>query len=209
MIRRLSVLAVMAMLLPLSTASAQSAVGGRAYVTFGSVWQSASATFDAVAGTSRISSVGGGGTVTGIWKGLFVDVGVSRQKISGERVFVLDGTAFPLGIPLEITLRPVDIAAGWRWSSGRVSPYVGGGATFLSYTETADFAQPGEDVSEQTSGLVILGGFDVAIARWLHAGAEVRYRSITGVLGSGGVSEAFGEDNLGGAAAAVRVSVGL
>lgn len=188
---------------------AQSTVGARAYLTFGATWETASDTFDAVAGTSRASGIGGGATVTGLWQGLFVDVGVSRQRFDGERVFVLNGTAFPLGIPLEVTVRPIDIAAGWRVTAGRVSPYAGGGATFLSYEETSDFAQPGENVSERKTGLVLLGGVDVALLRWLHAGAELRYRSVTGLLGTGGVSEAFGEDDLGGTAVAVRVSVGL
>lgn len=209
MMRRLSFVAVALAVLQASPAWAQSTVGGRAYVTFGATSETASETFDAVAGTSRANGIGGGGTITGLWRGLFVDVGVSRQRFSGERVFVSNGAVFPLGIPLEITVRPIDIATGWRFASGRASPYVGGGATFLTYEETSDFAQPGEDVSEQKTGLVLLAGLDVAIQRWLHAGAELRYRSVTGLLGSSGVSEAFGEDDLGGTAIAVRISVGL
>lgn len=180
---------------------------GRAYVTFGTVFMSASETFDAVADTSRVNVVGVGGAVS--WRGIFADVSISKGRLDGQRVFVLDGEVFDLGIPLEISVRPVDIAGGWRGATGRVSPYAGAGVTFLSYEETADFADPGDDVSERVDGWLLLGGLDVAILPWLHAGGEVRHRVVTGVLGEGGVSEAFGEDSLGGTSVAVRVSVGL
>jgi len=199
-------LAVLCVLAGPAAVFAQSA-SGRAYVTFGTVSMTASETFDAVADTSRITMVGIGGAVS--WQGIFVDVAVSKGTLDGQRVFVLDGEVFDLGIPLEISVRPVDIAGGWRGTSGRLSPYAGAGITFVTYEETADFADPGEDVSDRANGWLLLGGVDVSIRPWLHAGGEVRYRAVTGVLGEGGVSEALGEDSLGGTSLAVRVSVGL
>jgi len=207
MTRRLPSLVALAVLVVPGAALAQSAVTGRAYVTLGTVFMTASETFDAVADTTRINVVGVGGTVS--WQGVFVDVAVSKGTLDGQRVFVLDDEVFDLGIPLEISVRPVDIAGGWRGTTGPVSPYGGAGITFLTYEETAEFADPGDDVSERVSGWLLLGGVDVSILPWLHAGGEVRYRAVTGVLGEGGVSEAFGEDSVGGTSVAVRVSVGL
>jgi hypothetical protein len=55
---------------------------------------------------------------------------------------------------------------------------------------------------------MFLGGVDVSIVSWLHAGGEIRYRQVKGIVGEGGVSAEFGEDNAGGVTAAVRVSIG-
>ncbi len=206
MTRTVLALVVLGLLAGPRAVSAQSA-SGRAYVTFGTLAMTASETFDAVADTSRMPVVGVGGAVS--WRGVFVDVAVSKGTLDGQRVFVLDGEVFDLGIPLEISVRPVDIAGGYRGTSGRLSPYAGVGVTFVTYEETADFADPGDDVSDRANGWLLLGGVDVSILPWLHAGGEVRYRSVKGVLGEGGVSEAFGEDNVGGTSVAVRVSVGM
>ena len=129
-------------------ARAQSRVGLRGYVTYGSTTFAATESFEAIAGESRKAGVGGGAVVTGLWRGLFVDAGVTQQKLSGERVFVDAGTVYRLGIPVSIKMRPVDLAAGWRLAYGRLSPYAGAGATFIAYEETADFAEPGDNVSK-------------------------------------------------------------
>jgi hypothetical protein len=189
-------------------ATAQTTLGVSGYFTGGSVLLSASDSFDAVAQSSRTLTLGAGATVTDVWRRLFVDVAVSRQTLDGQRVFVSGGTVFPLGIPWRATFTPVDVAAGWRAPAGRVVPYAGVGVSIVSYTERSDFAQQGDDVSERKTGAVILGGADVPVTPWLRVGGEVRYRIVKSVLGAGGVSEVFGEDDLGGLATAVRVTVG-
>jgi opacity protein-like surface antigen len=147
--------------------------------------------------------------VTNLWRSVFADVAASQTSLDGERVFIDDaGTVFELGIPLEVTMRPIDVAAGWRFGFGRVSPYVGAGVTFLTYGETSDLSEGGEDVDESGTGALVLGGVDVQVWRWVFAGGEVRYRRVSGILGEGGVSAHFGEDNAGGVSAAVRISIG-
>jgi hypothetical protein len=201
-------LVIVLLLVVQRTSAAQSSVGVRGYSTFGSTSLSAADSFEAVAGTSSTTGIGGGVTVTNIWKGLFVDVGLSQLALDGERVFIHGGTIYRLGIPVDITIRPLDAAAGWRRTRGRLSPYVGVGMSTISYKETSAFAASGDDVSERTSGPLFLAGADVGVLRWLHVGGEVRYRSVTGVLGKGGVSEVYGENQLGGVAAGLRLSVG-
>jgi opacity protein-like surface antigen len=205
---RTSLIASLLLVVASVPAQAQSSIGLRGYVTYGSTTFSATESFEAITGESRKAGVGGGAVVTGLWRGLFVDAGVTQQTLSGERVFVDAGTVYRLGIPVSIKMRPVDLAAGWRLSYGRLSPYAGAGATFLSYEETAEFAEPGDNVSESKTGALFLTGLDVSVNRWLHVGAEFRYRSVSGVLGDGGVSEVFNEDQLGGYAFALRVSLG-
>jgi len=188
-------------------ASAQS-VGGALYVTYGTTRFAARESFEAVTEASSKTGIGIGGTVTGLWRGVFVDAGFSQQKVLGQRVFVDQGTVYSLGIPVRITLRPVDVAAGWRLQAGRVSPYVGAGLAYLSYKEESDFSVSGDDVDERKTGPLVLLGVDVRLVRLLKIGGELRYRAIQGVLGVGGASQAFGEDQAGGMAFAARVSVG-
>jgi outer membrane protein with beta-barrel domain len=205
-----------ALILALFATSATSAVAQtrftpRGYVTYGSTVLSATESFEAVTGESSKTGVGGGGALLGIWRGVFVDVGASQQSLDGERVFVDSGTVYKLGIPVTIKLRPIDLAVGWRFTFRRMrklSPYAGVGASFISYKETSEFAASGENVDDSKSGAFYLAGADYAVMRWIHAGVEYRYRSVKGVLGTAGVSDLFNEDQLGGYAFALRISVG-
>lgn len=189
---------------------ARESIGFRGYVLAGMATLAAQDTFDAVAGTRSRASFGGGMQVTNLWRRVFADVGASVVSLDGQRVFVDDGQVFELGIPLQVTMRSFDIAGGWRLAlaRGRVSPYVGAGLTYLSYEETSELAQPGDDVNEGKAGPLVLGGVDVHVWQWLHAGGELRYRRIGGILGEGGASAAFGEDDAGGVSVALRISVG-
>lgn len=202
-----TLLAAGCLMVTAASASAQSAIGGRAYFNYGTVIFSASDTLDAVAGSHQAPSIGGGGSVTGLWRGLFVDVALSQQTVDGERVFVADGEVFPLGIPLRARFRPLDVAVGWRVTARRYSPYAGIGLSRVSYRETSAFATADQDVSAARTGAVVIGGVDLPVWRWLHVGGDVRYRWVRGILGEGGVSDEFDEDQQGGIAAAVRISV--
>lgn len=208
MIRRIFPIAMLFLIGAAAPSGAQS-VGAQGYVTYGATAFAAADTFDAVAGSRADSGIGFGATVTGLWRGLFVDAGFAQQRVQGERVFMDSGTVYKLGIPLSIKMRPVDVAAGWRFlSSRRLSPFVGAGVSFISYTETADFAAGTDNVSDSGTGALLLGGVDVAIARWIKIGGEIRYRAVDGVLGESGVSAAFGEDQLGGFSTGLRLTVG-
>ena len=203
-------LAVVGLLLLMMMASpvvGQTRSGVRGYFTYGGVSFSAVDSVEAVTGETRAAFFGGGGHVT-VWKGLFADVGVAAYSLDGQRVFVNNGTVYPLNIPVTLKFLPVDLAVGWRLH-GRVQPYGGVGMTSLGYKETGEYAQFGEDVDVRRSGVLVLAGADVTVWRtWLHAGGEVRYRSVKGILGDSGVSAAFNEDDAGGIAYALRISVG-
>jgi hypothetical protein len=199
---------ILGLVLLVATEAHAQSLGARGFITYGRTSTAASDTFTAVAGKTQVNGIGFGGTIIGIWKGLFVDAAFSQQKYSGHRVFRDSaGRIYDLGIPLVVKFQPIDIAAGWRLNR-RVSPYAGGGLTFMSYKESSDFAESSEDLAERTSGALVLAGIDVALIRFLHVGGEVRYRSVTGILGTGGISQAFGEDQIGGLGASLRVSVG-
>lgn len=201
--------ALCAALVLVAAAPASAQIGVVVHGTYDTTTLEAKESFEAVTGTSSVEGWTAGLTFTRLWRGVFVDVAAGKRTIEGERVFVHGGTVFKLGIPATIEWQPLDVAAGWRFAVGRVTPYAGAGVTTISYKESARFAQPGDDVSESKSGLLLLGGVDVSVWRWISLGGEVRYRSVSGVLGVGGASEAFGEDQLGGTTAGVRLSIGF
>lgn len=199
--------ACVTLLLTSTQALAQQDISIRGYGSYGSSSLTSSESFDAVTGSSRDAGFGGGVTASGLWRGIFLDAGVSQLKMRGERLFV-DGTdVYRLGIPLTVTLTPVDVAAGWRFHRGRLSPFVGGGISSISYKESGEFAEAGDDVSRREIGPLLLAGVDVRVIKLVHVGGEFRYRSVKG-LGEGGVSQVFGEDALGGMSVALRLSVG-
>jgi hypothetical protein len=182
----------------------------RGYITFGTSRLAANETFEAVA-EPQVSAIGGGVQVTNVWRNAFADVAGSQLSLDGERVFIDNGRIFELGIPLEIAMRPFDIAGGWRLAlmRGRIFPYIGAGLTIVQYEETSEFAGSGEDVSESKAGPLVIGGVDVGVWRWISAGGEFRWRRVRGILGERGASAEFGEDDAGGFNAGVRISVRL
>lgn len=203
-------LAVMVVAAPVWAQTAPATtIGGRLFV--GGDWQqmTASDTFDAVTGSATVGGLAAGVEVHRVWRRAFLRASMSQLKADGERVFVFDGEVFPLGIPLDVTMRPIELGAGWRFApvSGRVVPYVGAGAMWLKYREEADGDFASESVNETYSGAVVFGGVDVSVWRYVSAGAEVAWRTAK-VKNPGGALEAFGEKDLGGISMRVIVSIG-
>jgi hypothetical protein len=71
-------------------------------------------TFDATIGNSGGPIWGAGASVTHR-TGIFGQVDVTRFRADGERVFVFDGQAFPLGIPLSVEVMPIEISVGYKF----------------------------------------------------------------------------------------------
>jgi opacity protein-like surface antigen len=188
--------------------SSRERIGVRAYAAVDLNRLAAQKSFDAVLGTSQVTGFGGGADVLNVWKTLFVRVSASRISKGGNRAFVFNGQAVSLGIPITVQLTPIEVAGGWRFvSSSRLTPYIGGGALFVKYAETSAFAGSGDDVSQSNRGYSAFGGADVTVASWLVLGAEGEYRSVPHAIGTGPVSQDFGETNLGGFT--VRVLIGF
>jgi hypothetical protein len=183
-------------------------LGVRAFGGGAIEWMTASKSFDAVTGSNRVFTYGGGVQVTNVWQGLFIEGAVTRAAVDGERVFASGDEVFPLGIPLELTMMPVDIVVGWRSPMGRYVPYVGGGLTLFKYQETSDFADEDDNIDEWYRGFVITGGVEVGVARWVHVRVDGRYRQVNDALGLGGVSQVFDEKRLGGFSAGLQLVIG-
>ena len=193
---------------PQARAASYPAVAPRAFVVFSQQQFAAKDTFEAIFGDSTGPFRGGGVDVV-VRRNIFVEVGFARFERTGERVFRYGGDTFKLGIPLTVKIRELDLTAGYRMTGWRrVVPYGGIGLGSHRYQETSDFAAAGDSVSVGASGLVLVGGVEVRLARFIGVTADAHYSRIHEVIGKGGISQQFGEGDLGGTSARFRIIIG-
>lgn len=184
-------------------------IGG--YATFGFVNFMATESFDAILGTTSGPIFGGGARVGLPWGGLFADVGAWRFHADGERAFVFNNQVIPLGVPLDVSVTPIEISAGWRFrirQLPKLSPYAGGGLTAMKYHESSEGSTASEDVDETFSGFHLFGGAEYKVSRWLGVAGEASWTTVPNAIGESGVSAAFDETNLGGTTLRFKVTIG-
>lgn len=187
------------------------AVRVRAVVEAGGRTFTASQSFDAVLG-SHAGVIFGAGAEALFGRNLFVSFGVSRFQKDGERVVVANGEAFPIGIDTTISIVPIEVSAGWRFTSPRrtVIPFLGGGLGWHRYKETSEFATADDDAQFTKMGFQLLGGAEWRASRWLGVAGEAAWMSVPNAFEGGPTSAAaaFDEDDLGGAVFRVKVVIG-
>lgn len=196
--------------LAVAAPAAAQAVDIKGYGMLGSMRFSASESFEAILGSSS-GLIFGGGAEVGLPVGLYFGIGAWRFEDTGERVFLSGNDVFPLGIPVTVTVTPIEITGGWRFRqlSPRLVPYVGGGWSLVGYQEVAEFADEGENDRERFSGFHILGGVEYRVSTWLGVGGEVAWMNVPDALGTPGSASAhFDETNLGGTSLRLKVTVG-
>lgn len=166
--------------------------------------------FNAIFSTDS-GPVFGGGVELVLRSAWFVRAGAWRFRDVGERAVRLENRTFRLGIPLTVTIVPVEVTAGYRLPLGRMKrivPYVGGGVSSHSYKETSEFAEAGENVDERFTGYQLLGGVEYRLHRLFGLAGEVQWTTVPDALGAGGLSAAFDESDLGGVIVRMRVLFG-
>lgn len=166
--------------------------------------------FDATFGKSAFPFFGGGVQVV-VMDGFFVEATASRFRQTGQRAYLSGGKSFQLGIPLTATITPLEISAGYRFrvpQLPRVRPYAAIGYASYAYTETSDFAEPGDNVDTKHGGYLVNGGAEFRLHRWVGLAVDVQYTRVPGILGNGGVSQQAGESDLGGLAGRLKLVVG-
>ena len=169
----------------------------------------ASRSFNAIFGEDTGPVYGGGAEVV-LRSGWFVRAGAWRFRQRGERAVRLENQTFRLGIPLTVTLLPVEVSAGYRFAgrARRVIPYVGGGVSSHSYKETSEFAEGDENVEERFTGYQVLGGVEFRVHRVFGVAGEIQYTTVPDALGAGGLSAEFDEKDLGGVIVRARLLFG-
>lgn len=168
-------------------------------------------TFNGVFGPKSLRPFWGGGLNVAFKNGVFVELDASRWEQTGQRAFVVNDVVIPVGIAVTATVTPFDVVGGYRVRLNRwLHPYGAAGITRYAYKEVSDAIAVDADGNLDTSrtGLIVLGGAEIRLHKWVGVAADVAYTSVTGILGTGGISEQFREDNLGGTAIRVKVLVG-
>lgn len=167
--------------------------------------------FEAIVGGPSHTLFGGGARVRLPLGGLFVDVGAWQTRAEGERAFVFEGTVFPLGIPVEITVTPIEFTAGWQFRFRRAPkfrPHVGGGLLSYGYKETSGFSTNLENVNERLKGYNLIGGAEYRVARLVSLSGEASWATVPDSAGDAGVSAVFDETDLGGTSFRVKIIIG-
>jgi opacity protein-like surface antigen len=163
---------------------------------------------EALFGSSGGATLGGAVRYT-LWRGAFVSAGLRTFSREGERVYLASpGSAVQkLGFPVSLTLRPFLLTAGYRFRHGkRIVPYAHVGAAITSWSEESTVA--GESFDDDGSKTGFVGAAGVEVGRGLlRFGVELGYSSVTGALGTAGVSQLYGEDAIGGFHAIGKVGV--
>lgn len=170
----------------------------------------ATRSFNAIFGQDNGPVYGGGAEVM-LRSGWFFRVGAWRFKEVGERAVRLDNQTYRLGIPLTVTIIPVEVSGGYRFPLGRrqrLVPYVAGGVSSHGYQETSSFSEGNENVSERFTGYQVLGGAEYRLHRLVGVAGEVQYTTVPDALGAGGLSAEFSEKDLGGLIVRARVLFG-
>jgi opacity protein-like surface antigen len=170
----------------------------------------ASRGFNAVLGKDSAPVFGGGVEIVSdaARAGWFVRVGAWRLKEKGERAVRLENQTFRLGIPLTVTITPVEASAGYRFPLSRKktwAPYVGAGISSHGYKETSEFAEADENFDKWFTGYQVFGGLEYRLGRQLGVAGEVQYTAVPNAIGAGGMSAEFSEDDLGGIIFRARV----
>jgi hypothetical protein len=172
---------------------------------FGYVQFAAEQSFRAVLDRAGGRFLGGGAEVR--VGPAFLNVSIDRFAKTGQRILVVDGEVFKLGIPETVTILPVAISAGWRLRRDGTTPYVGGGVGRMFYKERSAFADESERVDARFSSVHVLGGIEFR-NEWVATAFEVQYTRAPQSVGIGGALQAFNESNLGGIVGRVKVVVG-
>lgn len=163
----------------------------------------------------------GGGLELGLPKHLFLSVGASRFRRTGHRVFAFKGEVFELNEPAIITITPLEITAGYRFTGSaqpgtragapsKLIPYVGGGVGWHKYMETSAHSTEADDAHETFAGYQVVGGLEMPLQKWMALAAEAQFASVPNALGQdpNGVSSVYNEHDLGGFTVRVKVVVG-
>ena len=185
-------------------------IGTRVFVDAGSDKLAASRSFNAIFGTDRGPVFGGGGEVI-LFSNWFVRGGAWRFHDRGERAVRFENRTFRLGIPLSVTIVPIEVSGGYRFPLDRrrlLMAYAGAGLGTHSYKETSDFAQGDEHISERFTGYQVLGGVEYRLHRFIGVAGEVQYTTVPDAIGAGGLSAEFNESDLGGLIVRARVLFG-
>lgn len=160
----------------------------------------ASQSAKAVLGSAGFGSFGGELRYT-FGPGFFVSAGDTfHPQKTGERVFLPEKGAIPfkLGHPLTVRLNEAFLNVGYRFNRhGAIVPYLGAGGQLASYKEESTVAGLTTSESLTKAGARFLAGVEIG-RRTFRVAVEGIYSIVPNAIGVGGVSQIYGEKDIGG-----------
>jgi outer membrane protein with beta-barrel domain len=144
----------------------------------------------------------------GLGQSFFIRAGARVLRRDGERVFVAapGSPIFRLGHPLDMRIIPAYGLIGYRFLQGAsLRPYIGVGGGATSYNEESDVAGEIFTSTATTASGHAVAGLDYGRGP-IRFGGELMYSVAPNAIGFGGVSQVYGEDDIGGLSAVFRVS---
>jgi hypothetical protein len=177
--------------------------GDAGYYDMTNASNSAKAVFDGSSGGFAF----GGLARLDVGTSFFAGVGARVFKKDGQRAFVAGPgePSFPLGHPLKVRVLPVYGLFGYRFrSDASLVPYVGLGVGLTSYREESTVG--GELTMNSTSKVSghAVAGLEYGRGR-LRFAVEAMYMTAPDTIGLDGVSNIYGEDDVGGVSAVGRI----
>ena len=197
---------------------AQDRISMRGFADAGLTIFTATQSFKAILG-SPAGPVFGGGVEVGLTRNVFVSVGASRFRQTGNRVFVFQNQVFKLNESDTITVTPLQLSAGYRFLGRRsarltrpprFTPYAGGGVGWYRFSETSAHSTADEDEKTTNAGYHVLAGVEIPIRSWMAAAVDGRWSFVPNAFGdsASSVASVYDEHNLGGFTLSGRIIVG-
>ncbi|HVS01856.1 MAG TPA: hypothetical protein VMT16_03725 [Thermoanaerobaculia bacterium] len=135
--------------------------------------------------------------------GLYLEVGLARRWLAtlaadwgtadGEQVLLTDPPQ-PTGVDVSLDYEPIHLTLGWvAWARERWRLHLGLGPTVVRWSEAAG---PRSRSATDYGGHALVG-LRREVGRF-SLGGDLRWSAIPDAVGDGGVSEYFGEDDIGG-----------
>lgn len=180
--------------LPARPARAQRGLRGFGHLGLGRF--AASQTFASVFGSSAGMWFGGGAEFR--WGPWIIEGAAEHFRRTGERVFVLNGQVFPLGIPDTVTLVPILGTAGYRRHVSRQwSVVAGGGLGRYFFRETSTVNAVADTFTTHAASYHVRGDLEWHPRGLAAAAAEIQYTWVPRALSSR-LATSFDEHDLGG-----------
>jgi hypothetical protein len=190
--------------------AAPDAGAGETFLTLDGGWydmSNASQSANAIFGASGGATIGFSGQY-GLGESFFIRAGARFFQRDGERVFVESpgSEVFRLGHPLTVRIIPAYGLVGFRFLEGAsLRPFIGIGGGATSYDEESTIAGEVRSYTATKPMGMAVAGLDYGRGK-VRFGGEVAYALVPNTIGTEGVSLVYGEDDVGGLTAVVRIS---
>ena len=149
----------------------------------------------------------GAGVRVELPKNIYVEGALDYFNKDGYRVYVAGTKAVRTDIDTSISIIPFTFTGGYRFKlKPSLIPYVGGGFGRYYFKQKDTVTElKGESSFKAHTGYHLLGGVEFRADRPISFAGELKWNTVPGAIGEGGVSKYYEEDNIGGFSISFKV----